>query len=229
MQLEFDALLGNATWELVPRPPGAHVVSGKWVFRHKFKEDSNFDRYKARWVVRGFTQRAGIDYGETYYPVVKMATVHTVLTLAAARDWPVHQLDVNNAFLHGVLDEQVYARQPAGFIDDTRSDHVCRLSKSLYGLKQAPQAWYKRLTTFLGSMGFKPTRSDNSLFVLRQGQESAYLLLYVDDIVLTVTSSILLRRIISTINVEFTLKDMGPLHYFLGVQVQRTSSGFFLQ
>jgi hypothetical protein len=138
-------------------------------------------------VVRGFTQRAGIDYGETYYPVVKPATVRTVLHLVAQRDWPVHQLDVNNAFLHGVLDKEVYARQPAKFT--TNPDLVCRLSKSLYGLKQAPSAWYMRLATFLSSMGFKPTRFDISLIVLRQGKESIYLLLYVDDIVLTGSST----------------------------------------
>jgi len=85
MQSEFDALLANDTWELVPRPHGAHVVSSKWIFRHKFKKDGSFDRYKARWVVRGFTQRAGVDYGETYCPVVKPATVRTVLSLAAQR------------------------------------------------------------------------------------------------------------------------------------------------
>ncbi|XP_066334217.1 uncharacterized mitochondrial protein AtMg00810-like [Miscanthus floridulus] len=227
MQSEFDALNANNTWELIPRPPGAHVVSGKWIFHHKFKEDGSFDRYKARWVVRGFTQRAGVDYGETYCHVVKPATVRTVLHLAAQRDWSVHQLDVNNAFLHGVLDEEVFARQPVGFT--TNPDLVYRLSKSLYGLKQASRAWYMRLATFLGSMGFKPTCSDSSLFVLHQGNESIYLLLYVDDIVLMGSSTDILRRVIRTINAEFKLKDMGPVHFFLGIQVQRRPDGFLLQ
>jgi histone deacetylase 1/2 len=229
MQSEYDALLDNDTWTLVPRPPDAHVVSGKWVFRHKFKADGTFDRYKARWVVRGFTQRAGMNYGETYCPVVKPATVRTVLTLAAQRCWPVHQLDVNNAFLHGVLEEQVYARQPAGFVNKSSPDSVCRLSKSLYGLKQAPRASYMQLATFLGSLGFKPTRSDSSLFVLRHGTDSVYLLLYVDGIVLTASSDTLMRQVINDINAEFALKDMGPIHYFLGIQVQRQADGFFLQ
>ena len=106
---------------------------------------------------------------------------------------------------------------------------MCRLSKSLYGLKQAPRAWYMRLATFLGSMGFRPTRSDSSLFILRQRKETVYLLLYVDDIVLTASSSELLRWVVNTINAEFKLKDMGPVHYFLGIQVQRNDRGFFLQ
>lgn len=226
MQSEFNALIANNTWELVPRPPRAHIVSGKWIFLHKFKEDGSFDRYKARWVVRVFTQRAGVDYGETYCPVVKPATVRTVLHLAAQRGWPVHQLDVNNAFFHGVLDEQVYACQPAGFT--TNPDLVCRLSKSLYGLKQAPRAWYMCLASFLGSMGFRLTRSDSSLFVLCQGKESVYLLLYVDDIVLTASSNDILRHVIRTIHNEFVLKDMGPLHFFLGIQVTRRLDGFHL-
>jgi histone deacetylase 1/2 len=103
MQAEFDALLSNDTWALVPRPPSVNLVTGKWVFRHKLKSDGSLDRYKARWVLRGFTQRPGIDYDETFSPVVKPATIRTVLTLALSRSWPIHQLDVKNAFLHGTL------------------------------------------------------------------------------------------------------------------------------
>ena len=107
MQQEFDALQANHTWRLVPRPDRANIVTGKWVFKHKYNPDGSLDRYKARWVVCGFTQRAGIDFGETFTPVVKPATIRTVLTLIAGRRWPVRQLDVSNAFLHGHLDERV--------------------------------------------------------------------------------------------------------------------------
>jgi len=99
---EFDALLANHTWDLVPRPSQANIVTGKWVFKHKYQADGSLERYKARWVLRGFTQRPGIDYDETFSPVVKPATVRTVLSLALSRSWPVHQLDVKNAFLHGL-------------------------------------------------------------------------------------------------------------------------------
>lgn len=108
MHDEFSALMVNRTWTLVPRPPGAKIVTGKWLFRHKLKEDGSLERYKARWVVRGFSQRPGVDFDETFSPVVKAATVRTVLTVAASRGWPVHQMDVNNAFLHGHLAERVY-------------------------------------------------------------------------------------------------------------------------
>lgn len=99
MKLEFDALQHNQTWTLVPRPPGARIITGKWVFRHKFHSDSTLERYKARWVVRGFNQRADVDFGETFSPVVKPTTIRTVLTLIATHGWPAHQLDVSNAFL----------------------------------------------------------------------------------------------------------------------------------
>jgi hypothetical protein len=137
---EYAALLANHTWDLVPRPPGTNVVTGKWLFRHKLTSAGSLDRYKAHWVLRGFTQRPGVDYDETFSPVVKFATVRAVLSLVLSRDWVIHQLDVKNAFLHGTLTETVYCSQPIGFVDADRPDLVCRLNRSLYGLKQAPQA-----------------------------------------------------------------------------------------
>lgn len=99
MQDEYRALRANRTWTLVPRPVGANIISGKWLFRHKYKADGTLERYKARWVVRGFSQCPGVDFDETFSPVVKSSTIHVVLALVAAQDWPVHQMDVNNAFL----------------------------------------------------------------------------------------------------------------------------------
>ena len=124
---EFNALLKNKTWSLVPRPAGVNVVTGKWIFRHKFNPDGSLERYKARWVLRGFTQREGIDYTETFSPVAKPATVRVVLSLATAQAWPIHQLDVKNAFLHVYLGETVYCAQPFGFVDPSHPTHVCLL------------------------------------------------------------------------------------------------------
>nr|CAB3464295.1 unnamed protein product [Digitaria exilis] len=228
MEEEHDALLKNHTWDLVPRPPRANIVSGKWIFKHKFLSDGSLERYKARWVLRGFTQRPGIDYDETFSPVVKPATVRTVLSLALSRGLPAHQLDVKNAFLHGTLSETVYCAQPSGFEDPAHPDYVCRLNKSLYGLKQAPRAWYSRFAAFLLSLGFVEAKSDTSLFVYRRGSDLIYLLLYVDDIVLTASSSALLRRTISALQQEFSMKDLGQLHHFPGMSVQRSGSGLLL-
>jgi hypothetical protein len=203
MEEEYAALVANQTWDLVPRLPGTNVATGKWIWTHKRRADGTLERYKARWVLWGFTQRPGVDYDETFSPVVKPATVRTMLSLALARSWPVHQLDVKNAFLHGALTETVYCCQPAGFVDSSRPDLVCWLNRSLYGLKQAHQAWHSRLATFLVTLGFMEAKSDKSLIVHHHGAETAYLLLYVDDIVLTASSPSLLCRLIDALQRDF--------------------------
>jgi hypothetical protein len=140
MEEEYVALLANHTWDLVSCPPGTNVVTSKWLFRHKLTSDGSLDRYKARWVLRGFTQCPGVDYDETFSLVVKFATVRTILSLALSWDWEIHQLDVKNVFLHSTLAETVYYSQPTGFVDEARPVLVCRLNRSLYGLKQASRA-----------------------------------------------------------------------------------------
>jgi hypothetical protein len=207
---EYAALLANHTWDLVPRPPDANVVTGKWLFRHKLTSDGSLNRYKARWVLRGFTQRPGEDYDETFSPVVRFATVRTVLSLALSRDWAIHQLDVKNVFLHGTLTETVYCNQPTSFVDEARPDLVCRLNRSLYGLKQAPRAWYSHFASYLTSIGFVEAKSDMSLFIYRRGNDTVFLLLYVDDIVLTASTADLLQRTIVALQREFAMKDLGP-------------------
>jgi hypothetical protein len=217
MEAEYSALLANKTWDLVPRPSHSNIVTGKWVFKHKFTADGSLERYKARWVLRGFTQRPGIGFFETFSPVVKPATVRTILSLALSNGWPIHQLDVNNAFLQGTLSETVYCAQPSGFEDSVHPDYVCRLNRSLYGLKQAPRVWYSRFASHLFQLGFTETKSDTSLFVYRKGEDIIYLLLYVDDIVLTASSMALLRRTISALQQEFSLKDLGQLHHLVDI------------
>jgi hypothetical protein len=228
MEEEYGALIANQTWDLVPAPPHANIVSGKWLFRHKLNADGSLARYKARWVARGFTQQQGLDFDETFSPVVKPATIRTVLSLAVSSDWPIHQLDVKNAFLHGGLSETVYCQQPPGFIDPAHPNYVCKLNKALYGLKQAPRAWYSRLQAFITSIGFRASQCDTSLFIFTQGTDVAYLLLYVDDIILTASSQPLLQHLIGYLQQEFAMTDLGHLHYFLGVSVQRSSAGLFL-
>lgn len=228
MQEEYSALTENNTWQLVPRPSNTNIVSGKWVFRQKFHSDGTLSRYKACWVCRGYSQQHGIDYDETFSPVVKPSTIHTVLSLVVSSTWPIHQLDVKNAFLHGSLQETVYCQQPLGFEDPSYPNHVCLLQKSLYGLKQAPRAWFQRFSSFIQTIGFIPSLSDASLFVYHHNSEIAYLLLYVDDIILTASSQPFLDRIITHLRSEFSMTDLGLLHHFLGIAVIRDSSGLFL-
>lgn len=147
MNEEYMALKRNKTWHLVPPQQGKNLIDCKWVFRIKRKSDGTIDRYKARLVAKGFKQRYGIDYEDTFSPVVKAATFRLVLSIGVSRGWSLRQLDVQNAFLHGVLEEEVYMKQPLGFESKTAPLHVCRLDKALYGLKQAPRAWYSVFTS----------------------------------------------------------------------------------
>jgi histone deacetylase 1/2 len=135
---EFNALLHNGTWDLVPPSSSPNLVGCKWVFRIKRNSDGTVDRYKARLVAKGFHKRPGIDYKETFSPVIKPTTIRIVLSLAVTNGWPLRQLDINNAFLHGTLSEAVFMSQPPGFTDSHFSTHVCQLRKAFYGLRQAP-------------------------------------------------------------------------------------------
>lgn len=142
---EMNSQMQNLTWNLVPRDPSYNLVGCRWVFRIKQLADGSVDRFKSRLVAKGFNQRPGIDYFETFNPVVKQPTIRLVLGQVIARGWVLRQLDVNNAFLQDDLTEDVYLAQPLGFIDQDRPDYVCKLNKAIYGLKQAPRAWYTAL------------------------------------------------------------------------------------
>jgi hypothetical protein len=179
-------------------------------------------------VAKGFKQKYGIDYEDTFSPVVKIATVRLVLSLAVARGWCLRQLDVQNAFLHGILEEEVYMKQPPGFENSNASHLVCKLDKAIYGLKQAPRAWYSRLSTKLISLGFRASKSDTSLFIYRKGGVTICMLIYVDDIIVTASSEEAVTALLQDLKKEFALKDLGNLHYFLGIEVKRTKEGIVL-
>jgi hypothetical protein len=219
MQDEIKALERNHTWHLVPARKGINIIDSKWVFKVKRKADGSIDRYKGRLVAKGFKQRYGIDYEDTFSPVVKVATIRLVLSIAVSRGWCLRQLDVQNAFLHGVLEEEVYMRQPPGFEDLSKPYHVCKLDKALYGLKQAPRAWYARLSTKLIGLGFKASKSDTSLFIYSKNGVTIFMLIYVDDIIVTSSSSEAVIALLEDLRVEFALKDLGELSYFLGIEV----------
>jgi hypothetical protein len=228
MREEFDALLNNNTWCLVEKPVGANIITGKWNFWHKLHPDGSLARYKARWVVRGFNQEYDIDYGETFSLVIKPATICPILSIANSSSWAIHQLDVKNAFLHGNLLEHVYCAQPSGFVDTQKPQHICKLVKSLYGLKQAPRTWFLIFTSHLHKLGFTTSKSDSSLFTLHNNNQTTYLLLYVNDIILTASSASFLRSIIQCLCREFAMTDLGPLKHFLGIHVRQHEHGLLL-
>ena len=164
MYAEYQALMDNHTWSLVPKNEDMNIIGCRWIFKLKFKSDGSIDRYKARLVAKDYTQEDGFDYMNTFSPVVKITMVRLLLSIAISQKWQIHQLDVSNAFLHGDLKEQLYMSQPPGFINPQFPDFVCQLKKSLYGLKQAPRKWFKKLSLYLISIGFQGSKIDSSLF-----------------------------------------------------------------
>jgi hypothetical protein len=186
LQAELTALANNNTWKIVDLPAGVKPIGCKWVYKIKRKPDGTIDRYKARLVAKGYNQIEGVDYFQTFSPVAKMTTIRTVLAVASIQHWYIHQIDVDNAFLHGDLDEDVYMKIPQG-LEGTTDKQACKLIKSLYGLKQASRQWYDKLSKFLINIGYTHMPSDPTLFTKKTDTSFTTLLVYVDDIVLTGT------------------------------------------
>ncbi|CAA7042096.1 unnamed protein product [Microthlaspi erraticum] len=225
---EINSHIRNHTWHLVRNIDVDNIVGNMWIFTIKRKPDGSVERYKARIVAKGYNQRPGIDYHETFSPVVKPATIRIVLSTAVSRNWPLQQFDVNNAFLQGRLEDEVYMKQPTGFRDKDNPDAVCKLNKAIYGLKQAPRAWYNELRTFLLQAGFTNSVADASLFIYNKNGILLYMLVYVDDIIITGNSPPHISRFIASLSQRFSLKDLGTLSYFLGIEVTRTQNGLHL-
>lgn len=225
---EFNAAIQNHTWDLVPKEEATNIIGNLWLFRTKFNADGTVDKLKTRLVAKGCHQRPGVDYHETFSPVIKAPTIRLLLGQAARLNWPLRQLDINNAFLQGTLNEDVYMLQPKGFIDRDRPDHVCKLNKALYGLKQAPRAWYTELKNHLLGLGFKNSVADPSLFFYTTQGIYLFILIYVDDIIITGNSDDNIQRLMDNLSRRFSLKDLGELSYFLGIEVLRTQQGIHL-
>lgn len=227
MQREIKALEENETWTLQTLPKGKHAIDSKWVYKIKYKPNGEIERYKARLVARGFTQIEGVDYHDTFAPVAKLVTIRTLITVAVKRNWLLHQLDVNNAFLHGDLQEEVYMKIPQGF-SNNEENRVCRLRKSLYGLKQASRTWYQKFTISLLDIGYKQSYADHSLFTYQNNSKFVALLIYVDDVVIAGNDEDMIKKTKDHLNTSFSIKDLGPLKYFLGIEVARTDDGMVL-
>lgn len=199
MSEEFSTLQRQGTRSIVPYTPDKHLVGCQWVYILKHKHGS-IAQFKARLVATGFHQDQGLDYNQTFSPVVKQATIRVVLSLAVQFNWPLHQLDVTNAFLHGIL-----------------PNHACRLHKSLYRLKQVPRAWFERFPNDLLGLGFHSTYADSSLFVKHYMNSVTVILLYVDDLVMTGNDSGYITYLISQLSLIFEMKNLSKLHHFLGI------------
>nr|AAV88069.1 hypothetical retrotransposon [Ipomoea batatas] len=222
MQEEMNSLYVNDTFELVKAPKNRKALKNRWVYRVKHEEGTSVPRFKARLVVKGFSQKKGIDFDEIFSPVVKFSSIRVVLGLAARLDIEIEQMDVKTAFLHGDLDEEIYMEQPEGFKVKGKEDYVCRLKKSLYGLKQAPRQWYKKFTSVMSKHGYKKTSSDHCVFVNRYSDDDfVILLLYVDDMLIVGRNASRIQELKQELSKSFSMKDMGPAKQILGMKIIR--------
>jgi hypothetical protein len=203
------------------------VVSSKWLYKIKHVVDGSIEKYKARFMAHGFSQKEGIDYEETFAPVARYTSIRTIIALAAKMKWKLHQMDVKTAFLNGVIEEEVYIEQPQEFEVEDRKTHVYKLKKALYGLKQAPRAWYGRIDSFLTRLGFTKSKVDSNLYFKVMNDEPIILLLYVVDLFLTGEEKLITdskKKLVA----EFEMKDLGLMLYFLGLEVWQSPEKIFL-
>jgi hypothetical protein len=225
MQGEIDSIYSNNTWSLVPLPPDKKAITSRWVYKVKPDINGHLSKFKARLVARGFEQTDGVNFLDTFAPVVRWETIHTLNAIAVHLGWPIHQLDVLTAFLNGILKEDVYMVQPTSFIQLGTEHLVCKLHKALYGLKQSPRAWYARLHTALLAWNLTQSASDPNLYFAHFHTDTIVLLVYVDDILLTGNNTRLISQLKSHLHQNFKTNDLGPLQRYLGVQFDRNDIG----
>ena len=213
----MDSYENNQTWDLLPRSTGNNIVKCRWVYQTKFTFDGVFEHRKDHLVMKGLSQQEWIDYTETFYPIAKMNLVRLILSLAARFGWPIHEMDIKSAFLHGDLFEDIFMEQPLGFM--TYSSLICWLKKLLHGLNQAPRAWYEKIDQLFFNLGFKHCEYNHNIYVLHVEGNTLILVVYVDDPVLIGNNSDLIFRLKCWLSHTFEMIDLGILHFFLGLQV----------
>lgn len=197
----------SAKWYLSisTKTPQINLVRCKWICCIKWKPDGSIERYKARLVAKGFHQQPRINYGDTFSPVVKPTTIRIVFSIVVSSNWCIKQLDITNAFLHGFLQENVFMIQPQFYDHHLLPDHVCHLKKSLYGLKQAPRKWFSHLSFHFHELGFEGSRADTLLFLFGHGATTIFIIIYMDDIIVTEPNPQHISRFISKLQANFPI------------------------
>ncbi|GIL88635.1 hypothetical protein Vretifemale_16557 [Volvox reticuliferus] len=220
MDEEIASLHAQGTWRLEHPPQGANVIPGKWVYKLKRDANGGIERYKARYVAKGYKQIEGVDFDEVFAPTGCHATVRAFLASAAAEGMEVHHVDVRTAFLHGELEEQIYCEQPPGYVTGEGGEK-CRLIKALYGLKQAGRAWHRKLEATLAANGFEISESDPSLFIKRVGSRVVRVLTHVDDLLIASNCASLMAEVKQYLAKSFDIRDLGAVSVFLGMEIMR--------
>eukprot|EP00253_Pinus_taeda_P006802 PITA_06802 len=182
MVQEYDSIVRNSAWEIVPRPEGKSMVGSRWTYKVKQVADGSVEKYKARFVARGFSEIEGIDYEETFAPVARYSSIQMILALLAQMGWHIHQMDVKNAFLNRIIEEEVYIEQPKGFEAFSSESHVCRLKRELYGLKKAPRSWYTWIDNYFTKLGFSKSEANPKLYQIVVEGKLLIIVLYAREI-----------------------------------------------
>lgn len=222
MQEEFNSLMANETWELSEMPKGQKIVGCKWVFALKKDNDGKIQRFKARLVAKGYAQTYGINYTETFSPVVRYETIRMVIALAAERNLHLHQMDVSTAHLNNDLNDEVYMAQPECFVDKKHPKKVLKLKKALYGLKQSGRQWNKTLDTILTEINFTPCLNEPCLYQRNNGDNINLIAVYVDDLLIASSDLGELNTIKLHIANRVQVVDKGPAKNFLSIEIDRT-------
>ena len=217
---EFESLMKNETWKLVELPSDRKPIGCKWVFKVKYCSDGKIERFKARLVAKGYAQKYGIDYDETFSPVVRFSSIRALLAYAVQNDLLIHQMDVVTAFLNGNLEEEIYMEQPDGYIQPGKENLVCKLQKSLYGLKQSPRCWNTAFQEYMEVIQFKQSTADPCIYV-KMTDAIAILAVYVDDLIVMASTLEEMQQIKETLKSRFQMKDLGKLHYCLGISIEQ--------
>ena len=211
----MESMWTNQVWDLVDLPTGRKAIGNKWVLKIKRNSDGSIERYKARLVAKGYTQREGIDYEETFSPVIRFASLRAILAIVAKLDLELVQMDVKTAFLHGELDEEIFMDQPEGFRSEGQESKVCRLKRSIYGLKQSSRQWYLRFHRAVLTYGFTMIEQDHCVYLNRSKTGFLILTLYVDDILMASNDKKLVSETKVWLSSQFDMKDMGEAAYVL--------------
>ncbi|GKA23983.1 zinc finger, CCHC-type containing protein [Tanacetum coccineum] len=226
---EIGSIMENNTWVLSDLPPGCKPLGCKWIFKRKMKVDGTIDKFKARLVIQGFRQKEGIDYFDTYAPVARITTIRLLLALAAIHNLVIHQMDVKTAFLNGDLDEEVYMKQPEGFVMPGNEHKVCKLVKSLYGLKQAPKQWHQKFDEVVLSSGFHLNQSDKCVYSkFDSSGKGVIICLYVDDMLIFETDQNQVDQTKKFLSSKFSMKDIGEADVILGIKIKRENKGIVI-
>ena len=224
MKSEIGSMYENKVWTLVDLPDDRRAIENKWIFKKKTDANGNVTVYKARLVAKGFRQIQGVDYEETFSPVAKLKSVRIMLAIAAFYDYEIWQMDVKTAFLNGNLKEELYMMQPEGFVDPKGANKVCKLQRSIYGLVQASRSWNIRFNEVIKAFGFIQVYGEACLYKKVSGSSVAFLILYVDDILLMGNNIEMLESIKAYLNKSFSMKDLGEAAYILGIKIYRDRS-----